>query len=244
MKLYILDDDLNTCRRLEQIIEDENLGNVINVSHDPVKSLEDFNYFDVDVMIIDLLMPGIDGIKFVEKAKVINGEVNFVMVSQVSRKEMISKAYEAGVKFFINKPINKIEVVNVIRNINELIEYQRKFDLLGDVFKSVTQKDYESEKSQKENIKKALIEIGIWGEKGTHDIMEVSGHIIESNISITEVSLREIFKELSENPQNFEQRIRRAVNKGLSNLAYIGLEDNLNNTFVLYSNTLYDFESV
>ena len=30
----------------------------------------------------------------------------------------------------------------------------------------------------------------------------------------------------------------------MSNLANIGLEDNLNNTFIEYSNTLYDFESI
>jgi two-component system response regulator YcbB len=244
MKFYILDDDINTCRRIIQIIEEEQLGNVISSSHDPIKSLDDFNYFDIDVMIIDLLMPGIDGIKFVRRAKEINNQVEFIMISQVNRKELISKAYDAGVKFFVNKPINRNEVVNVIRNISELVEYKRKFDFLSDVFKSVNHENFGVEKTFQENMKKVLIEIGIWGEKGTLEIINLAEYIKKNNIELADVSLRDVFKVLSDNPQNFEQRIRRAVNKGLSNLAYIGLEDNLNNTFIMYSNTLYDFESI
>lgn len=38
----------------------------------------------------------------------------FIMLSQVSSKEMISSAYEAGIEFFIQKPINSVEVETVI----------------------------------------------------------------------------------------------------------------------------------
>lgn len=37
------------------------------------------------------------------------------MISQVSAKELISKAYSAGIDFFISKPINLIEVRSDIK---------------------------------------------------------------------------------------------------------------------------------
>ena len=44
------------------------------------------------------------------------------MISQVAAKELIGKAYDAGIEFFISKPINIIEVKSVIRNVDEQIK--------------------------------------------------------------------------------------------------------------------------
>jgi len=54
----------------------------------------------------------------------------------------------------------------------------------------------------------------------------------------------DLTNELSDNPKAMEQRIRRTINKGLSNVANLGIEDYLNETFVNYSNTLFDFDQV
>ena len=43
------------------------------------------------------------------------------MISQVADKTMIEQAYNAGVEFYINKPINVIEVQNVLGNIADKI---------------------------------------------------------------------------------------------------------------------------
>ena len=42
-----------------------------------------------DIVIVDLLMPEIDGISFVEKARPLLDHTAFIMLSQVSSKEMI-----------------------------------------------------------------------------------------------------------------------------------------------------------
>jgi two-component system response regulator YcbB len=244
MKYYILDDDINVCRKISQIIDEEQLGTVVNSSQDPVKSLSDFDYFDIDIMVVDLLMPELDGINFIKRAKAINEHVEFIMVSQVNRKEMISKAYESGVRYFINKPINKIEVKNVIRNVSELVNYRKKFNFLGEMFSKVNTETKENSDIAGESMRRALIEIGVWGEKGAAEILETATYISNHKIHMAEVSLKDIFKEMSGNPQNYEQRIRRAINKGMTNLASIGIEDNLNSTFIQFSNTLYDFESI
>ena len=59
-------------------------------------------------MIVDLLMPVMDGITFVKQASKLYPELVFIMLSQVAAKDMISSAYESGIEFFIQKPINSI----------------------------------------------------------------------------------------------------------------------------------------
>lgn len=244
MKIYIIDDDKNICCKLMQIIEDENLGQVIGYSTNPVESLDELQYLDVNLILVDLLMPKLDGINFVKKLKSRRNAIECIMISQVENKDMIAKAYNEGIKFFVKKPINKIEIKQVITNVSEIIEYKNKFDYLNKIFND--SRDINTDWANNVNIKmkRILIELGIWGEKGTEEIMALAKHIYDNKICLSETSLTSIVEKIDDNGINFEQRMRRAISKGLTNIAAIGIEDNLNSTFVEYSNTLYDFEFV
>ena len=65
-------------------------------------------------------MPGMDGISLVKEIKSIEPNIQFIMISQVSTSDMISKAYESGIEYYISKPIDVIEVQTVIK------KYRRK----------------------------------------------------------------------------------------------------------------------
>ena len=108
MKIYILDDDNSIIRILEQIITEKNIGNIIGMSNNSLRSIKDIHSLEPDIIIMDLLMPELDGISFIEHVRKFNKFVKFIMISQVTSKDMISKAYEKGVTFYINKPINVI----------------------------------------------------------------------------------------------------------------------------------------
>ncbi|WP_144488030.1 response regulator, partial [Bacillus pumilus] len=81
------------------------------------------HFKQVDILLIDLLMPGRDGI---ETIRHLQGSYNgkAVMISQVEAKEMVGEAYSLGIEYFIHKPINKIEIVTVLRKVKERIELE------------------------------------------------------------------------------------------------------------------------
>ena len=125
MKFYLLDDDRNIRRILTQIITDRELGTVCGAGSNGHEGLEEVFDLKPDIIIADLLMPEMDGITFVEHARPGLPDTAFIMLSQVSSKEMISAAYEAGVEFFIQKPINSIEVENVIQKVRQNLTMKR-----------------------------------------------------------------------------------------------------------------------
>lgn len=47
------------------------------------------------------------------------------MVSQVESKELIAEAYSLGVEYYIIKPINRIEVLTVVRKVIERIRLEK-----------------------------------------------------------------------------------------------------------------------
>ena len=119
MRFYILDDMISAVKVLENIIESRNLGEVIGTQTSSEKAVDEIRAKKPDIVVLDLLMPVKDGITVVNEVKETNPEIDFVMVSQVVDKNMVSDAYKAGIEFFITKPNNFIEIENVLRRVVE-----------------------------------------------------------------------------------------------------------------------------
>ncbi len=253
MKIYIVDDDLSIIHALEEIIEEENLGEVVGSSQDGETAYNDLILMHPDIALVDLLMPEKDGARLVQELSSELPGTHFIMISQVSTKSLIAKAYDAGIEFFISKPINRIEVLKVLQNIIEKIHMQRKFNMIETIFKtsaatgkpmafSEIQEDHVDREIRK--IKIIFSKLGIMGEKGGDDIIFICQQILRKGEQNTDISVRDFCEMLSDNPKAMEQRIRRAINRGLVNIANLGIEDYMNDVFNRFSSTLYDFENV
>lgn len=253
MKFYIADDDLSIIHALEEIIEEENLGEVLGSSQDGETAYNDLILMHPDIALVDLLMPEKDGARLVQELSPELPETHFIMISQVSTKSLIAKAYDAGIEFFISKPINRIEVLKVLQNIIEKIHMQRKFNMIETIFKtsaatgkpmafSEIKDDHVDREIRK--IKIIFSKLGIMGEKGGDDIIFICQEILRKGDQNTDISVRDFCEMLSDNPKAMEQRIRRAINRGLVNIANVGIEDYMNDVFIRFSSTLYDFENV
>ena len=105
MSFYFIDDDKNICNILKLIINERGLGVCCGSANNAAEALEDLPSAKPDIVIVDLLMPEMDGISFVKQARKIVPDASYIMLSQVSSKDMIASAYEAGIEFFIQKPI-------------------------------------------------------------------------------------------------------------------------------------------
>lgn len=251
MKYYLVDDDEMVLRILEDIIEDENLGEIIGSNSNSEFAMNEIKILKPDAILIDLLMPVVDGIKLVQQMKNISSNSKFVMISQVNDKSMISKAYEAGIEFYIQKPINKIELVKILENINKMIDLENKFNLMKGIFDTnligntqIDVSESETVKDRIQNITYIFTKLGIAGEKGSKDILTLCEYLLSNQGSSYDVRLQDICNQISDNPRAMEQRIRRTINKGLSNIANLGLEDYMNDVFTAYGNALFDFENV
>ena len=251
MKIYLIDDDPNILNFLKLIVQAKNLGEICGVCSSPIDAMEDLKYIKPDIVVVDLLMPGMDGISFVKKANTEFQDIAYIMLSQVSNKDMISSAYEAGVEFFIQKPINAIEVENVITRVCQSLAMKRTLNSMQNLFmtqmQDVMPKNVSAVQAEPVHLQKAkdiLQRLGIIGEIGSKDIINVVDYMITHRDTASDMTLIELCAQFSENPKSVEQRIRRTANTAMVNLAHLGLEDYSNDTFIEYSNTLFNFEQI
>ena len=125
MQFYLIDDDPAVINILRIIIEDGGYGGVCGAAASGVDALEDLRYARPDMVLVDLLMPGMDGIEFVRRARERYPDLHYIMLSQVTSKDMVAEAYDAGVDFFISKPVNSVEVAAVIARAGKLLTLDR-----------------------------------------------------------------------------------------------------------------------
>lgn len=259
-RFFVIDDDPGARRMLVQIIEEENLGRVVGEADDGEGVESQVLSLAPDIVLVDLLMPGQDGIETVQNLKEQNFTGKFIMISQIENKDMVGEAYHVGVEFFIHKPINRVEVISVIERVKQALKLSRSLEqvkktllMLEDtnVVVSTGQKK-ESETAQK--VLQIAGELGIVGEVGISDLVEAV-LIIEEQGLTSDTPLKELFArikaeyrrkgtKLSQDPRAIEKRLRRLITQAQENLASLGLEDYHNPVFEHYASRLFDFAEV
>ena len=270
-RVFILDDDLACRRILAQIIEDEGLGEVIGELPDGHGNVVGtILYHQPDVLIVDLLMPGKDGIEIVEQLRGRDYRGKIVMISQVEKKEMVAQAYAAGIEFYINKPINKIEVISVIKGVTERLRMEHSFEQMreslamldrigslgrGGAARGRMQPD---QAGIRDRTREVLTDLGLIGDPGSHDLIQIIlflntvsdvekylgdyRHLKDLYQAVQEKYLRE--EEMQTDVRAIEQRVRRAIKHAMDHIAALGLEDYNNPTFEHYGPKFFDFNEL
>lgn len=240
MRLYIVEDDENITRILKRIILDCSLGNVVGNSTDGQHALNDILALDPDIVLVDLFMPGLDGISLIRQ---LPRTISCIMISQVSSKDMIAKAYEAGAQFYIQKPINAVEVKHIIQRVSTTIATNKKLSQIQAMFSDPI-KTVKEQVSPESKIEYILKQLGILSESGAEAIIQSSAYLMKYPNTLNDMTLKEFCSSFSNNPKSHEQKVRRTAAVALTNLAHLGIEDFSSPLFQDYANGLYSFKEV
>ncbi len=245
MRYYIVDDNYATVKSLQNIITSRMLGSVLGYSTDPEAALPEILEDKPDIVLVDLLMSSMDGITLVQKIRETNKDICFIMISKVSDKEMVQRAYKAGIEFFINKPVNLVEVETVLKNVSEKIKMRGIMGSIRDIFADSTDESrHAPAKSSGNDCDILLGALGMLGEKGVQDIRMIYNLMLEGRASYDKSLIERTAREEGDTVKNVEQRIRRAIKKGLTNAASAGIDDYGNEVFTLYAGYVFDFKTL
>ena len=247
MKIYIMEDDLSVIGVLEDIIERCALGTVCGSTEGGPVNLDRVLAAGPDLILADLLMPGKDGIQAVRELRDRGFQGKCVMISQVASKDLVAKAYLAGVDFFIQKPINFIEVSQVIGSVAQQLKSEQALASIRSVFQEESPASLPApsrEAARRKRLQYLLGQLGMSGEKGGQDITRMCLKLLELEQPASQVGVSALCGQLSTSPRSMEQRARRAAERGLRHVASLGLEDYNNEIFTRCATQLFPFQEV
>lgn len=116
-KVLVVDDDEHILRSLSQYLELEDF-NVVSASSG-VEALEKFTTEKPDLVVLDVMMPGMDGFQVLETLRKDAHKPNVPVLMLTARDQHadIMKGYQMGATSYLIKPFNLDELVDAIREL-------------------------------------------------------------------------------------------------------------------------------
>jgi len=212
IKVCVVDDNRELVGLLEDFISSQDDMEVVGIAHNGQECLEMLTTTDPDVLVLDIIMPHLDGLAVLERLRDIKKGVlpNVIMLTAFGQEDVTKKAVELGASYFILKPFDMENLGNHIRQVSgNTNTFTRK---------STT--SYRSQAEQKPknldaSITSIIHEIGVPAHiKGYLYLREAISMVyndIELLGSITKVLYPDIAKKYNTTASRVERAIRHAI---------------------------------
>jgi len=114
--ILVVDDDIGNRESIRMILKDYYNVSIIDNGKDAVELIKKENFH---LVILDIIMPGMDGIEVLRKIKEINPNLKIIIVTATKKKDFADEIDILGVSGWIDKPFDVNEVRKVVKDILE-----------------------------------------------------------------------------------------------------------------------------
>jgi two-component system response regulator YesN len=123
LNILLVDDEDMIRLGMEKILSKSELNlQIIGSFSNGLMALMELDKLDVnvlDVVITDIKMPGMDGLKFIEKLREAAPQVEIIILSGFNDFEYARQALRFGVTDYFLKPVDKFELFEVLKRIGD-----------------------------------------------------------------------------------------------------------------------------
>ena len=224
VNVVIVDDNPMILNTLDEVISSEAGLSVIGRADNGKDAIDMIKDTQPDVVLLDLVMPQMDGITVVENIKKKTSMLKnpaFIILSAVGGEQMTEEAFQAGANYFLMKPFDKDILVNKIRRIGKRPVRPVPGKVLEAPLKAATPEEaaMNREEYMKEHLEtditKMLHELGIpahiKGYQYLRDAITISVEEKEMLVSVTKVLYPTIAKKHGTTSSRVERAIRHAI---------------------------------
>lgn len=224
VNVVIVDDNPMILNTLDEVISSEAGLSVIGRADNGKDAIDMIKDTQPDVVLLDLVMPQMDGITVVENIKKKTSMLKnpaFIILSAVGGEQMTEEAFQAGANYFLMKPFDKDILVNKIRRIGKRPVRPVPGKVLEAPLKAATPEEaaMNREEYMKEHLEtditKMLHELGIPAYiKGYQYLRDAISMVVrdrEMMEAVTKILYPEIAKKNYTSSSRVERAIRHAI---------------------------------
>ena len=178
-----------------------------------------------DLLILDLILPLIDGFEIIERAKQLDKSTKIIVISALSSEMFIKKATSLGADYYMLKPIN-LDVLS--KRINDLFDNQ-SFD---SGHKTLANKEIE------EKISNIFITVGIPAHIKGYQFLREAIKLAMDNPDIINSITKKLYPSIADKFDTSASKVERAIRHAIEVAWNRGKIENINGIFGLtvYSN--------
>ncbi|GAV25644.1 sporulation transcription factor Spo0A [Carboxydothermus islandicus] len=106
IRIVIIDDNREFCELLKEFINQQEDFFLAGVAHNGVEGLEVISQQKPDIVVLDIIMPHLDGIGVLEKLTEVDDRPKVILLTAFGQESITQKAVELGADYYILKPFD------------------------------------------------------------------------------------------------------------------------------------------
>ena len=197
IKVLMIDDNENAIRTIKQYFS--NHANIEIVAHasDGKSGLDlIINQKDYDVVVMDIIMPQMDGISVLESLKEQKIQKNIIVLTSYKKEETIRKVSELGVSYYLLKPFDLDILEKRIIEIANNEEFRPISTNCGNLQLSIT---------------KMLHSLGIPSHIKGYEYIRESVYLMYNDPTLIGAITKELYPEIAQKFNTTSSRVERAI---------------------------------
>jgi DNA-binding NarL/FixJ family response regulator len=117
IKIFLADDHSLIREGIKKIISTENDIKLVGETSDPLSILKEIEKLKPNVLVLDLSMPGKNGLDVLKEVKVFSPETNVLIMSMLPEDQFAKRTLKAGASGYITKDSLPDEILMAIRRV-------------------------------------------------------------------------------------------------------------------------------
>ena len=215
LNVAIADDNEKMVEMLGKLIDEDNELELGGKAHDGEEICKIIQNKEPDVVILDIIMPKVDGLSVMEKIhhdSSLKKVPSFIVVSAVGQERITEDAFNLGADYYVLKPFDTQMLLNRIKHMRNFVTRRSR---------EITRKEVQEEKSVysqrnlETDVTNIIHEIGvpahIKGYQYLRDAIILCVNDMEMLNSITKILYPTIAKRQQTTPSRVERAIRHAI---------------------------------
>lgn len=128
IKVAIVEDNIDLCKIISDYLHKNELIQVIGTANDGEKALELVLNNEIDVLLLDAILPKRDGISVLEEiqSNKVKQKISVIMLTAISNEDFVHRALKLGASYFMLKPF---DIVLLSKRVIEI--YESKMNTLN-----------------------------------------------------------------------------------------------------------------
>ena len=112
MKVLVVDDELPICELLDEFLSEQ--GHEVSTATNGEEALLVFEKEAPQMVLLDIKMPGMDGMEVLRRIKEIDSDSGVIMISAFGDTSTVQEALQKGAYHYMEKPIELMQLHELI----------------------------------------------------------------------------------------------------------------------------------
>ncbi|EOE7215456.1 TPA: sporulation transcription factor Spo0A [Clostridioides difficile] len=234
IKIVLADDNKDFCQVLKEYLSNEDDIDILGIAKDGIEALDLVKKTQPDLLILDVIMPHLDGLGVIEKLNTMDipKMPKIIVLSAVGQDKITQSAINLGADYYIVKPFDFVVFINRIRELvsNRVTQVEPKPRPVQET--QMTRSDFVKNVGNIETeITNIMHEIGVPAHiKGYLYLREAIKMVID-NVELLGAVTKELYPSIAKKFNTTPSRVERAIRHAIEVAWSRGKVDTINQLF-------------